>query len=86
MPPSRTRRLHTATNPYLAPVVGALTFFLPCGFTQSMQLLALGSGSPVQGGIIMAAFALGTLPVLLAVGLGSSYTKDRKRPYAESIL
>jgi len=59
---------------HLAPLlIGALTFFLPCGFTQSMQLTAIASGSFTGGALIMGAFALGTMPVLLAVGVGSTY-------------
>lgn len=54
----------------LAPMVlGALTFFLPCGFTQSMQLYALSTGSPVQAALIMTVFALGTTPALLGFGV-----------------
>lgn len=56
----------------LAPVlVGVGTFFLPCGFTQSMQFAALTSASAVQGSIILLFFALGTLPMLLALSWGS---------------
>jgi sulfite exporter TauE/SafE len=44
--------------------VGVATFFLPCGFTQAMQLYTLGTGSFTQGALTMGAFALGTLPVL----------------------
>ncbi len=53
-------------------VLGALTFFLPCGFTQSAQLLALQSGTFLQGAAIMGVFALGTLPALLGISLLSS--------------
>jgi len=57
---------------YFAPlIVGAGTFFLPCGFTQSMQLAALSSGSFWSGGLTMLMFALGTLPVLAALSFGS---------------
>ncbi len=49
-------------------ILGALSFFLPCGFTQAMQVYALGSGSFLSGGLIMALFALGTAPGLLSVG------------------
>jgi uncharacterized protein len=45
-------------------ILGAATFILPCGFTQSMQLYALGTGSAWQAGYTMGMFALGTLPVL----------------------
>lgn len=49
-------------------IMGGLTFFLPCGFTQAMQLYAVSSGSFTQGALIMGMFALGTAPGLLGVG------------------
>jgi sulfite exporter TauE/SafE/plastocyanin domain-containing protein/copper chaperone CopZ len=49
-------------------VVGALTFFLPCGFTQAMQVYAVSTGSFMSGAIIMGLFALGTAPGLLSIG------------------
>lgn len=49
-------------------LMGALTFFLPCGFTQAMQLYAVSTGSFWSGAIIMGLFALGTAPGLLSVG------------------
>ncbi len=51
-----------------AVVSGALTFFLPCGFTLAMQLAAMNAGSFGAGALIMAAFALGTVPGLLSIG------------------
>ena len=60
-------------------VLGAATFFLPCGFTQSMQLFAMSTGSPVQGALTMTVFALGTLPALLGIGyVGPSFWLDRR--------
>ena len=57
---------------YFAPLlVGIGTFFLPCGFTQSMQLYALSTGSFVQGSLTMFVFALGTLPMLALLSFGS---------------
>lgn len=51
---------------YIAPVLlGMITFFLPCGFTQSMQFIALATGDAMQGALIMGAFAVWTLPMLL---------------------
>lgn len=44
--------------------LGILTFILPCGFTQSVQLQALSTGDFFAAGTILLAFALGTLPVL----------------------
>lgn len=53
-------------------IVGFATFFLPCGFTQSMQVAAVSSGSFATGALIMFAFALGTLPVLAFLSFGSA--------------
>lgn len=52
-------------------LVGIATFFLPCGFTQSMQLYTLTTGSFLKGGLTMLSFALGTLPVLALVSFSS---------------
>ncbi len=53
-------------------IMGALTFFLPCGFTITAQGIALLSGSFVKGSLIMSAFALGTVPMLMLIGLSSA--------------
>lgn len=52
--------------------LGFATFFLPCGFTQSMQVSALSSGSFGSGFLIMLSFALGTLPMLAFLSFGSA--------------
>ncbi len=52
-------------------LVGVVTFFLPCGFTQSMQLYTLTTGNFLIGGLTMLAFALGTLPVLSLISFSS---------------
>ncbi|MDP3800366.1 MAG: sulfite exporter TauE/SafE family protein [bacterium] len=52
-------------------LLGVATFFLPCGFTQSMQIYTLTTGSFWTGGLIMLFFALGTLPVLSFLSFGS---------------
>ncbi len=49
-------------------ITGALTFFVPCGFTQAMQLYAVSTGSFTQGALIMGIFALGTLPGIIGIG------------------
>jgi sulfite exporter TauE/SafE/copper chaperone CopZ len=59
-------------------VAGALTFFLPCGFTQAMQLYAITTGSFASGAIIMALFALGTMPGLLGIGAITSVLQGQK--------
>jgi uncharacterized protein len=69
---------HKTLTPIL---LGFATFFLPCGFTQSMQISALSSGSFLSGFLIMLAFALGTLPVLALLSFGSaSFASSRYAP------
>lgn len=64
-------------NHTLTPIlVGVATFFLPCGFTQSMQLYTLSTGSFLSGGLTMLAFALGTFPVLALVSFSSVSIKN----------
>ena len=52
-------------------LMGVATFFLPCGFTQSMQIYTLTTGSFWTGALTMSAFALGTLPVLALLSFSS---------------
>ncbi len=59
-------------------VGGVMTFFLPCGFTQAMQLYAISTGSFVQGALVMSLFALGTAPGMLSIGGLSSVFKGSK--------
>ena len=67
-------------NHTLTPLlVGVATFFLPCGFTQSMQLYTLTTGSFLEGGLTMLAFALGTLPVLALVSFSSFSIKNSSK-------
>lgn len=47
--------------------LGALTVLIPCGVTAAMMALAIGSGSPIAGALIMAAFVLGTTPVFFTL-------------------
>src|SRR3989344_4183489 len=62
------KNIHHTLTPLL---VGIATFFLPCGFTQSMQIYTLTTSSFVTGSLIMGVFALGTLPVLALLSFSS---------------
>jgi uncharacterized protein len=53
-------------------VLGGATFFLPCGFTQALQLYVLAKASFTIGALTMLAFSLGTLPALLSLSALSS--------------
>lgn len=52
-------------------LLGMLTFFLPCGFTQTAQFMAINSADFLQAALLMLAFAVGTLPVLLLISFSS---------------
>ncbi len=62
-------------------LLGAITYFLPCGFTQTVQIYALGLANPVQSMLVMTIFVLGTVPMLLVVGKLSSLTESRYYPF-----
>ena len=59
-------------------VLGAMTVLIPCGVTQAMMLLALGSSNPFWGAGIMLAFTLGTSPVFFAIGLAATEALKHK--------
>jgi sulfite exporter TauE/SafE len=63
------RRLLPIRSLRQAFAAGMVWGWLPCGLVYSVLITALASGSPLQGALTMAAFGLGTLPNLLAMGL-----------------
>ncbi len=68
---SFVHRLRGSTHAAMPLLLGAATFFLPCGFTQSMQAYALTTGSFFTGGMMMLIFAVGTLPMLALLSLSA---------------
>lgn len=61
-------------------IVGLLNGLMPCGPLQSMQIVALASGSPLTGALSMLLFSLGTVPLMLGLGtlvsaLGKRFTR-----------
>ena len=81
MPKFIAHRLYDASHEGNAPnratsfLFGGATFFLPCGFTQALQLYVLGTGNFMTGALTMLAFSLGTLPSLAGIGAFSSFAK-----------
>jgi hypothetical protein len=78
LPRALSDRLHDSASretKSAAFLLGGATFFLPCGFTQALQLYVLSKGSFVTGALTMLAFALGTLPALLSLSTISSLAK-----------
>ncbi len=68
---ARIQSLRYANHTLTPLFVGVATFFLPCGFTQSMQIYSLTTGSFMAGALTMATFALGTLPMLSVLSFSS---------------
>lgn len=58
-------------------VVGLANGLMPCGPLQSMQLYALSTGSAWMGAMSMLCFSLGTVPLMLGVGLVSGRMNRR---------
>ncbi len=67
-------------------LLGAITYLLPCGFTQTVQVYALGLANPIQSALIMIIFALGTVPALLVIGGLGSFTQSRYYPYFMKVV
>ena len=60
------RRKAKNSNWYAPLFLGALTVFIPCGVTQAMMAVAVGTGSPDGRGFDVA-FILGTSPVFFTL-------------------
>jgi len=66
---------------FKALVVGGLWGWVPCGMVYSALLTAMLQGSALDGAAAMAAFGLGTLPMLLGMGLlGTRLRAQMQRP------
>ena len=63
------RRLLPVRTPGRALAVGLVWGGLPCGLVYSMLVNSVASGSALQGAGLMLAFAVGTLPNLLVMGV-----------------
>jgi len=59
-------------SPVKLVAMGAIWGWLPCGMVYSALLVALASGSALSGAALMLAFGLGTLPLLLAMGVAGA--------------
>jgi uncharacterized protein len=64
-------RARDASPEVRAGLLGLLTTLLPCGWLYVFVVAAGATGSPLTGAATMGMFWLGTLPVMLIVGLGA---------------
>jgi len=68
-----------------AAVVGLLSGFLPCGWLWAFVVTAAGTGSALKGAAVMVAFWAGTVPALLAVGLGAQLVSAPLRRHVPAV-
>lgn len=61
---------------------GAVWGWLPCGMVYAMLPLAMATGSPLHGAMVLAAFGAGTVPGLLVAGMaGVRFNALRRNPW-----
>lgn len=71
-----SRRLLPARTIAQSLLLGTLWGWLPCGLVYSVLVAAIATANPLQGGLLMLAFGLGTLPTLLAMGMAAVRLKS----------
>lgn len=54
-------------------LLGIVLGFLPCGVVYAAGMKAAARGNPAEGMIIMLAFALGTFPAMILIGVGTQW-------------
>ena len=67
-------------------VIGALNGLLPCGFVYVGLAAALTLGDVARGMLFMAGFGMGTIPVMLAIGLAGRKIQDGVRRWLLRIV
>lgn len=66
-------RNQSKSTSFFAPILlGAFTIFIPCGTTQAMMALAVGTANPLFGAAILFAFILGTSPLFFILGFAAT--------------
>lgn len=66
--------------------LGAANAFLPCHLVYAFAAQAAASGSLASGAATMIAFGAGTVPALLALGIGGQRLGQRSRRVAERLV
>jgi len=72
----RVRSQSKSGNLFAPAILGAFTIFIPCGTTQAMMALAVATGNPFFGALVMFAFILGTSPVFFILGYFAARLSD----------
>lgn len=85
-PPAAVRRFIRQRSKngdaWFAPLfLGGLTVLIPCGITQTMMVLAVGTGNPWMGAAILFAFTLGASPLFFVLAYFSTQLGARLEKY-----
>ncbi len=86
-----SRQFIPVKSHFQAFILGSLWGWLPCGLVYTILIWAISTGSAIEGGLLMLCFGLGTLPLLLAMGvfatsLSSFIRKNWVRALAGGII
>ena len=77
--------LSMAQTPGARYALGVVLGFLPCGLLYGALAAAGGTASAIDGALAMAAFTLGTVPALIAIGWGGVLLRRQLRALARWI-
>lgn len=66
-------------------IIGLINGLMPCGPLQAMQVYALSTGSFIYGALSMFLFCLGTIPLMLFVGIISNFLNNKNRKILNKI-
>lgn len=89
---TRLARNQSKSKSIFSPVLlGTFTVLIPCGITQAMMALAIGSSNPFLGAAILFAFVLGTSPLFFILGyfatrLGESMNRKFMKIAATALI
>ena len=71
------RKLKIRNKSNNALIIGLINGLMPCGPLQAMQVYALSTGSVLKGALSMLLFSLGTVPLMLFVGIFYNLIKGK---------
>jgi sulfite exporter TauE/SafE len=80
---ARAQQLASNAGPIGMLPLGVINGLLPCGLSYAALARALPAGGPLQGGLCVAVFGLGTLPGLLLFGTAAAGLLRRHRAVAD---
>ncbi|HHW69370.1 MAG TPA: heavy metal transporter, partial [Tenericutes bacterium] len=66
-------------------IIGLFNGIMPCGPLQAMQLYALSTSSLILGALSMFFFALGTIPLMLTIGLIINFFSFKRKNFINKI-